>query len=286
MLPTCYRRVTNLLPACYQRVTNLLLACSMLQACYQRVTGVLPTCYRRVTGVLTACYRRVTNVLPACYKMLPACYHHVTNVLPACYQLVTGVLPTCYRRVINVLPTCYQQFIWREAIKMNLSVDGKERRLRRPLGKWTIPQNQTRQLWNWYFDMHSRTLLQRDGTTYRIYKATEKETKFDPQEYSIAHRLPRTAIPVTAQEYTIARIPRSHENCNAVNPSQPDTNTFEDYIDRLDDWERNLLRTIGNVRDTIDVTTRIKSSAKTYMVSDGGLINGHGLDGSSPTTTK
>jgi hypothetical protein len=51
--------------------------------------------------------------------------------------------------------------------------------------------------------------------------------------------------------------------------------TFED-IDQLDNWERNLLRTTGNVRDTEEITTIIiESGKKTYMVSNGGMVNGY-----------
>jgi hypothetical protein len=54
---------------------------------------------------------------------------------------------------------------------------------------------------------------------------------------------------------------------------------FEDYIDQLNDWERNLLRTTGNVRDTEEIKTRIIDSDKTYMVSGGDMVNGYGLYG-------
>ena len=50
-------------------------------------------------------------------------------------------------------------------------------------------------------------------------------------------------------------------------------------MDTLEDWERNLLRTPGNVRDTRDVTDRINMNKKTYMVSDGGMVNGYGSYG-------
>jgi hypothetical protein len=52
--------------------------------------------------------------------------------------------------------------------------------------------------------------------------------------------------------------------------------TFEEYADQLEKWEQNLLQTTGNVRDTLDITDRIKDSEKTYMVSHGGMINGYG----------
>ena len=48
---------------------------------------------------------------------------------------------------------------------------------------------------------------------------------------------------------------------------------------QLKTWERNLLQTTGNTRATNDVTTRIIESDKTYMVSDGGMINGYGSYG-------
>jgi hypothetical protein len=58
---------------------------------------------------------------------------------------------------------------------------------------------------------------------------------------------------------------------------EPDT--LKDYIDQLDNWERKLLRTTGNVSNTEEKTTRIIKSEKTYMVSDGGMVNGYGSYG-------
>jgi hypothetical protein len=40
-----------------------------------------------------------------------------------------------------------------------------------------------------------------------------------------------------------------------------------------------LLQTTGNVRDTLDITGWNTNSEKTYMVSDGGMINGYGSYG-------
>jgi hypothetical protein len=39
------------------------------------------------------------------------------------------------------------------------------------------------------------------------------------------------------------------------------------------------LQKTGNIRDAHDVTTRIIESEKTYMVSDGGMINKYGSYG-------
>jgi hypothetical protein len=90
--------------------------------------------------------------------------------------------------------------------------------------------------------------------------------------------MPKTAIPVTVTDFTIEQVPRNqHWEAPEQNIDEP--NTFEDYIDQLEDWERNLLRTTGNVRDTKDITTRIITSDKTYMVSDGGMANGYGSYG-------
>ena len=86
--------------------------------------------------------------------------------------------------------------------------------------------------------------------------------------------LPHDTVPVTEQDYRIASIPES----TACFGQQDETGlptTFDDYVDNLETWERNLLKTTGNTRDTNDVTTRIIESDKTYMVSDGGMINGY-----------
>jgi hypothetical protein len=38
--------------------------------------------------------------------------------------------------------------------------------------------------------------------------------------------------------------------------------SIEDYVNTLEDWERNLLRITGNIRDTEDVTDQINTSGK------------------------
>jgi hypothetical protein len=100
-------------------------------------------------------------------------------------------------------------------------------------------------------------------------------TRFDPTKAGLATKLPRCVIPVTVTAFTIGKVPRN-QHWEATDQTIEEPDTFEDYIDQLDDWERNLLRTTENVRDTEDITTRILEGGNTYMVSDGGMGNGYG----------
>jgi hypothetical protein len=91
--------------------------------------------------------------------------------------------------------------------------------------------------------------------------------------------LPIKALPVSVKNFQIEKIPKEityddkeHSKCTAPK-------TFEEHVDTLEDWERNLLRTTGNVRNTEDVCHQINTSNKTYMVSDGGMVNGYGSYG-------
>jgi hypothetical protein len=81
-----------------------------------------------------------------------------------------------------------------------------------------------------------------------------------------------------ATNYQITSIPIKSDYPTDRNNKEKLT-TFDEYVDQLDDWERNLLRTTGKVRDTSEITSRIISSDKTYMVSDGGMINRYGSYG-------
>jgi hypothetical protein len=90
--------------------------------------------------------------------------------------------------------------------------------------------------------------------------------------------LPNDAVPVSEKDYPIANIPESTACIDQDERTEIPT-TFDDSINQLETWERNLLQTTGKTRDTTDVTTRIIESNKTYMVSDGGMINGYGSYG-------
>jgi hypothetical protein len=167
---------------------------------------------------------------------------------------------------------------WREALQLHLSTNGKFRRLRQPLGKWTISQLQTKQERCWYIDPNTGKLFQRDSATFHIYQAAKKGTRFDPNAIGMTAKLPSNVIPITVNDFTIEKIPRN-QHWETTKLIQVEPATFKDYIDQLDDWERNLLKRTGNVQDTADITTRITESKKTYMVSDGGMVNRYGLYG-------
>jgi hypothetical protein len=161
---------------------------------------------------------------------------------------------------------------WREAIQLTLSTDGKSQKLRHPLGDWIIHQANTRQEWNWYVDTDTGELLAREGIKLHVHKAKDKATQFNNVEHWTIDHLPTTAIPVSAIDFQVQKIPKEIKYQTAEHQDN-NSKTFEDYVDTLEDWERNLLRTTGNVRDTEDVTDRINTSEKSYMVSDGGMIN-------------
>jgi hypothetical protein len=128
---------------------------------------------------------------------------------------------------------------WREALQLKLSVGGKSRRLRQPLGKWTTSQKNTRQEWNWYYDTKTENLIQRQGSRFGIHKAINAK-QFEEIQSKLLPRLPQEAIPVTSTNYRITSIPiKSNYPTKEVNNETP--NTFEEYVDQLNDWERNLL---------------------------------------------
>jgi hypothetical protein len=80
-----------------------------------------------------------------------------------------------------------------------------------------------------------------------------------------------TALPASIPE--TPALP-DQDNGTAIVPTN-----FDEYVDKLETWEQNLLQTAGNTRNTNDITSRIIDSEKTYMVSDGGMINGYGSYG-------
>jgi hypothetical protein len=131
----------------------------------------------------------------------------------------------------------------------------------------------------WYINPTTGKRFQRDGTIFRIHRAMGKATRFDPDEIGTTPKLPRTTIPVTVNEFTIDQIPKNQHWEDTIDHQKEEPVTFEDYADRLEDWEKNLLRTTGNVRNTEEVTTRIIESDNTYMVSNGGMVNGYGSYG-------
>ena len=167
---------------------------------------------------------------------------------------------------------------WTTALRQKLSTNRKNRKLRQPLGKWIVPQQKTRQEWNWYYATATGQLLQTQANGFKVYNATDYPRQFENEPKSTVPRLPIDAIPVTATNNRIPQIPEAHELPDPHVDQQIPT-TFEDNIGNLDHWERNLLQTTGNTRDTNDVTNRIIESEKTYMVSDGGMVNGYGSYG-------
>jgi hypothetical protein len=76
----------------------------------------------------------------------------------------------------------------------------------------------------------------------------------------------------------MAGIPQTNSSPTEIGGIKEPT-TLEEYVDKLDKWEWKLLQTTGNVRDTLDITARITNSEQTYMVSNGGMINGYGSYG-------
>jgi hypothetical protein len=135
----------------------------------------------------------------------------------------------------------------------------------------------TRQEWNWYYNTNTGELIQRQGTKFGTHKATINAIKFEEIRSKILPCLPQEAVPVTAVNFRITSIPIKSDY--PINTNEDTPSTFDEYVDQLDDWERNLLRTTGNIRDTAEITSQIILSDKTYMVSDGGMINGYGSYG-------
>jgi hypothetical protein len=166
---------------------------------------------------------------------------------------------------------------WTTALQQEVSTDGKKK-LRQPLGKWIVSQQKTRQEWNWYYATTTGQLLQTQANGFKVHNATDHPRQFEDEPKSTIPRLSIDAVPVTVSNNHIPRIPDKHEIRNPNIDHQIPT-TFEDYVGNLDHWERTLLRTTGNTKDTNDVTNRIIESEKTYMVSDGGMVNGYGSYG-------
>jgi hypothetical protein len=97
----------------------------------------------------------------------------------------------------------------------------------------------------------------------RTITSTDHPRQFGNEPNSTIPRLPTDAVPVTVTDNRIPRIPDKHDFPDPNTNNQIPT-TFEDYSDILDHWERNLLRTTGNTRDTNDVTNRIRERANKH----------------------
>jgi hypothetical protein len=117
-------------------------------------------------------------------------------------------------------------------------------------------------------------LIHRQEDGFHIRNETDHPRQFEQEPSNIANCLPDDAIPVTERNFRIPSIPEKPV-CLDQEQVTEKTSTFEEYIDRLGTWERNLLQKTGNTRDAHDVTARITESEKTYMVSDRGMINGY-----------
>jgi hypothetical protein len=107
---------------------------------------------------------------------------------------------------------------------------------------------------------------------------TDHPRQFNTEPTDTISQLPQKSVPVSVQNYRMASIPETNSSPTETRRIEEPT-TFEEYVDKLEKWERKLLQTTGNVRDTMDITERIINSENTYMVSDGGMINGYGSYG-------
>jgi hypothetical protein len=166
---------------------------------------------------------------------------------------------------------------WKTAIMTTLSIDGKSRQLRQPLGPWTINNKQSRQEWDWYMDTTTDIMYKRTTNRYTTHQWKEaKGYLYNEESKEIVSQVPITALPVSQNEYRVTKQPvKSYQDAPAI--TEPDS--FNKYIDSLQDWERNLLRKTGNTRNVEDMVQSIIQSDTTYMVSNGGLVNGYGSFG-------
>jgi hypothetical protein len=126
-----------------------------------------------------------------------------------------------------------------------------------------------------------------DTTTDVMYKRStngytthqRKEAKgylYNEESDETVSQVPLTALPVSHNEYRVTKQPvKSYQDT----PTTTEPDSFTKYIDSLQDWERNLLRKTGNTRNVEDMVQTIIQSETTYMVSDGGLVNGYGSFG-------
>jgi hypothetical protein len=83
-------------------------------------------------------------------------------------------------------------------------------------------------------------------------------------------------LPVLHTGYRVTKQPAKSQQDT---PEISELDSFNKYIESLQDWERNLLRKIGNTRNVDDMVQSIIQSDTAYMVSDGGLVNGYGSFG-------
>jgi hypothetical protein len=159
----------------------------------------------------------------------------------------------------------------------NLSIDGKSRKLRQPLGPWIINNKKSRQEWDWYMDTTTDILYERTKNGYAKHtRNDEKGYQYNEEIDDSVSQVPIKALPVSHSGYRVTKQPtRIKQNV----PDDTEPESFSKYIDSLQEWERQLLRTTGNTRDVETTVKSILQSDTTYMVSDGGLINGYGSFG-------
>ena len=153
-------------------------------------------------------------------------------------------------------------YAWRAALRRHLSRDGKTQQLR-PLRRWTVSAEQSRQTWKWYSDPSTNTKLEKTKDNKLVHNiGTTNNTK----PAKTTNNIPRDAIPSNpGTEHNIKRNQTSKNN----KPEQQieAATSLEKYMETLDQWEASLLTKNKKMQPCNDTINRILTEDKINIVS-------------------
>ena len=165
---------------------------------------------------------------------------------------------------------------WRDFLKE--FTHDKSNKLRKMLGKWQYQPNK----WDWMYDPVSDLIAEykTELKQYVHHEIKKKNRRHFDIETKITYgeaELSRRATPVDPLSANQMGKPSNWIRCKS-DPVVP--KTFEEYIEMLPDWERELIQlTSFNDSSSASLMELIESGEKVYAASDGGVSLPHGYYG-------
>jgi hypothetical protein len=166
-----------------------------------------------------------------------------------------------WRRVNQQKPDAASWNLWKNMCKDVSTRMNNKWYLNRRLGRWTIPLEEMRKQWRFWYDIDQETLYQytSDGLS--------KHSRMWYEIGQIVENLPSSAIPVEVTRGTNAWRLRPYHSERMTNTATQVTNNMYQRIEAMPDWERDVLQNV-NLQTTEEIIqSEIKQPLK--IASDG-----------------
>jgi hypothetical protein len=176
-----------------------------------------------------------------------------------------------WQRVNQQRPDRVSWNLWNQVCKSISSKVNNKWYLKQQLGKWTIPQEQRRRHWTFWYDQQTDRLYQ--FTEDRITQHHRMWYDFD-EDGTMIDALPESAIPVDVER-------RDHAwRLKQYTPRQPatgttteeDVNTISQRIQQLQQWEKELLE---GVHMQLQDNTMKHEFTRPLKIASDGSVQGH-----------